>query len=56
MKDVCIHGVRTAPDLAEVGRVLGRAGVGLEGGGIWEGVARKVLVTGDASYARAVLS
>lgn len=50
MKDICIHGVRTAQDLAEVGRVLGRAGVGLEGGGMWGGVARYLVHDGTAAH------
>ena len=51
MKDICIHGVRTAQDLATVGRVLGQAGVGLEGGGMWEGVARYLVHDGAAARA-----
>ena len=46
MKDVCVRDVWTATDLAEVGRVLGEAGVGLEGGGMWEGVARYLVHDG----------
>ncbi|HLT84015.1 MAG TPA: hypothetical protein VKZ83_07260 [Phototrophicaceae bacterium] len=49
MKDVCVRGVRTARDLARVGRVLGEAGVGLEGGGMWEGVARYLVDDGAAA-------
>lgn len=51
MKDICIRGVHTARDLAEIGRVLGGAGVGLEGGGAWEGVARYLVEDGEAARA-----
>lgn len=32
MNDVAVRGVTTAGELAEVARVLGQAGIGLEGG------------------------
>lgn len=51
MKDVCIHEVHTARDLAVVGEVLGAAGVGLEGGGVWAGVARYLVEDGEAARA-----
>ncbi len=51
MKDVCVRDVWTARDLAELGRVLGEAGVGLEGGGMWEGVARYLVDDGAAARA-----
>ena len=44
-----------ARSLARIGQVLGDAGVGLEGGGMWSGVARKVLVVDDVTAARAAL-
>lgn len=60
MKDICVRGVRTAQDVSRIGRALGEAGVGLEGGGVWEGVARYLVEDGevaraaltDAGYAR----
>lgn len=51
MNDVAVRGVTTAGELAEVARVLGQAGIGLEGGGMWEGVARYLVEDGDRAQA-----
>lgn len=51
MNDICIHSARTAQDLAGIGRVLGRAGIGLQGGGMWEGAARYLVEDGEAARA-----
>lgn len=51
MNDICVAGVRTAQQLAEVASALGRAGIGLEGGGMWEGVARYLVDDGHAARA-----
>lgn len=49
MCDVAIDGVRTAADLAEIGRALGQAGIGLEGGGMWQGVAHYLVEDGEGA-------
>jgi hypothetical protein len=51
MNDLRIAGVRGAADLARIGRVLGDAGVGLGGGGMWDGVARYLVEDGAAARA-----
>lgn len=51
MNDVCVRGVWTAQHLAEMGSALGREGIGLEGGGMWEGVARYLVEDGLAARA-----
>ncbi|RZU60963.1 amino acid-binding protein [Zhihengliuella halotolerans] len=51
MKDICIRDIRTAHDLARISSILGAAGVGLEGGGMWEGVARYLVHDGSAARA-----
>ncbi|NYI71914.1 hypothetical protein GGQ54_002474 [Naumannella cuiyingiana] len=51
MKDVCVRGVRSARDLADLASVLGQAGIGLEGGGMWEGVAHYLVDDGVAARA-----
>ena len=49
--DVRIAGVRGAADLAHIGGALGRAGVGLEGGGMWGSVAHYLVEDGRAAHA-----
>lgn len=49
MNDVRITGVQGAADLARIGGVLGAAGVGLEGGGMWGGVAHYLVEDGEAA-------
>jgi hypothetical protein len=51
MNDVRIAGVRGAADLARIGRALGDASVGLEGGGMWEGVAHYLVEDGATAAA-----
>ncbi|WP_277050286.1 hypothetical protein [Ruania albidiflava] len=53
MNDVLVRGVWTAQQLAEVASALGRVGIGLEGGGTWEGVAHYLVE--DGTGAREVL-
>ncbi|MBO3664777.1 hypothetical protein [Microbacterium stercoris] len=46
-----IAGVRGAADLARIGGVLGRAGVGLEGGGMWGSITHYLVEDGRAAHA-----
>ena len=49
MKDIAIAVPDGASSLAKVGEVLGAAGVGLEGGGMWSGVAHYLVDDADAA-------
>ena len=49
MKDIAIAVPNGASSLAKVGEVLGAAGVGLEGGGMWSGVAHYLVDDADAA-------
>lgn len=49
MNDVMIPVVDIAADVARIGAVLGSAGVGLEGGGVWGGTARYLVDDGAAA-------
>jgi len=51
VNDVRIAGVGGAADLARIGGLLGRVGVGLEGGGMWGGVAHYLVEDGAAARA-----
>lgn len=52
MDDVEIAGVDGASGLARIGRVLGAAGIGLEGGGLWSGTAHYLVSDGGRAVAR----
>lgn len=54
MNDVCVRGVWTARALADLATTLGAAGIGLEGGGAWEGVAHYLVDDGPAARAALV--
>lgn len=49
MFDIEIPAPDGASSLARIGRVLGEAGVGLEGGGMWSGVAHYLVADGGAA-------
>ncbi|WP_300265550.1 hypothetical protein [Microbacterium sp.] len=49
MNDLSIPVRDVAVDIARIGAVLGAAGVGLEGGGVWAGQAHYLVVDGDAA-------
>lgn len=49
--DVAIAVPDGAPSLARIGAVLGAAGVGLEGGGMWAGEAHYLVADGAAAAA-----
>ncbi|QIK62139.1 amino acid-binding ACT domain-containing protein [Leucobacter viscericola] len=49
MKDIAIPAPNGAQSVAKLARVLGDAGVGLEGGGMWSGVAHYLVDDGDAA-------
>ncbi|MFC8680580.1 hypothetical protein ACFT30_03590 [Microbacterium ureisolvens] len=49
MNDVSISVDDIAPDIARIGTVLGAAGVGLEGGGVWGQVAHYLVDDGAAA-------
>lgn len=51
MNDVAVQVIDLAVDLARIGRVLGDAGVGLEGGGAWAREAHYLVHDGDAAVA-----
>ncbi|MFC4223423.1 amino acid-binding protein [Lysinibacter cavernae] len=55
MKDIMIPGVDGAKSLASVAEILGDAGVGLEGGGLWSGTAHYLVADGDTAI-RALVS
>lgn len=54
MYDIEISAPDAAASLARIGRTLGEAGVGLEGGGMWSGVAHYLVA--DANRAKRALS
>ena len=49
MVDICIALENRPGALAELGEVLGRAGVSLEGGGVWGSEAHFLVNDGDAA-------
>lgn len=49
MFDIEISAPDGANTLARIGRSLGQAGVGLEGGGMWSGVAHYLVADADAA-------
>lgn len=49
MRDIEIPVTDGARSLAEVAQVLGNAAVGLEGGGMWSGIAHYLVEDGDAA-------
>ena len=49
MVDICIALENRPGALAELGEVLGRAGVSLEGGGVWGSEAHFLVTEGDAA-------
>lgn len=49
MFDIEVAAPYGAASLAEIGRVLGDAGVGLEGGGMWSGAAHYLVADNDAA-------
>lgn len=49
MKDIMIPDVDGAKSLANIAQVLGNAGVGLEGGGLWSATAHYLVEDGDAA-------
>ena len=51
MFDVEVSAPDGAASLAQIGRTLGSAGIGLEGGGMWTGVAHYLVDDGDAAVA-----
>lgn len=51
MNDIAVPVTDLAADLARIGRALGEAGVGLEGGGAWAGQARYLVHDGAAAVA-----
>ena len=51
MKDLAIVLEDRPGALAEMGEVLGRAGVSIEGGGVWNGVAHFLFADGAAARA-----
>ncbi len=55
MCDVCVRDVWTAQAPADLASDLGAAGIGLEGGGAWEGVAHDLVGNGPARGDVAVL-
>ncbi|MEQ6897381.1 hypothetical protein [Microbacterium sp. KR10-403] len=48
MNDITVA-VADAASLSRLGRVLGEAGVSLEGGGLWAGVAHYLVADGEAA-------
>lgn len=56
MKDIAIPAPDGARSLAHLARVLGEAGVGLEGGGMWSGVAHYLVEDGDAAVSALTLA
>lgn len=51
MKDLAIALENRPGALAEMGEVLGAAGVSVEGGGVWGGIAHFLFVDGDIARA-----
>lgn len=51
MNDVTIPVTDIAADTARIGAVLGAAGIGLEGGGVWGTHAHYLVADGDAAVA-----
>lgn len=49
MYDIEVQASDGAISLAQIGRELGTAGVGLEGGGMWSGTAHYLVTDGDAA-------
>ena len=49
MNDLSIPVDDVAGDVSRIGAVLGIAGVGLEGGGVWAGQAHYLVADGDAA-------
>jgi hypothetical protein len=49
MFDIEVPAPEGADSLAQIGQVLGDAGVGLEGGGMWSGVAHYLVEDADAA-------
>jgi len=49
VNDIAVPVTDLAADLARIGRALGEAGVGLEGGGAWSGEAHYLVRDGDAA-------
>lgn len=51
MNDLSIPVDDVAVDIARIGAVLGAAGIGLEGGGVWAGEAHYLVADGSAAVA-----
>jgi len=51
VKDLCIPIDDVAGDVSRIGAVLGAAGVGLEGGGVWAGQAHYLVAEGAVAVA-----
>ncbi|MGI9822737.1 hypothetical protein [Agromyces sp. Marseille-Q5079] len=51
MFDIEVPAPEGADSLARIGRTLGAAGVGLEGGGMWSGVAHYLVADAEAATA-----
>jgi len=49
MFDIEVPAANGAASLAQIGKALGAAGVGLEGGGMWSGVAHYLVADPDAA-------
>lgn len=49
MNDISVVASEGAASLARIGSVLGAAGIGLEGGGMWSGVAHYLVADGEAA-------
>ncbi|MDT0156215.1 hypothetical protein Q9R19_01110 [Microbacterium sp. ARD32] len=49
MNDLTIPITEVAADIARIGAVLGAAGIGLEGGGVWNGAAHYLVADGTAA-------
>ena len=54
MFDIEVAVANGAASLAQIGRVLGAAGIGLEGGGMWSGVAHYLVADPDAAVSALV--
>ncbi|MFC4137551.1 MULTISPECIES: hypothetical protein [unclassified Microbacterium] len=49
MYDITVPAPDGAASLAGIGAILGRAGISLEGGGMWAGIAHYLVAEGDAA-------
>ncbi|WP_341995734.1 hypothetical protein MRBLWH7_002930 [Microbacterium sp. LWH7-1.2] len=49
MNDISVPAPDGAASLARIGAILGGAGISLEGGGMWSGVAHYLVADGDAA-------